>query len=69
MEVEVIHLQNGKEIMVNWESESIKFPCGEEIDFWWEDMRKREIVNLIVKVWNAGYKYAKVEVNDPCLAK
>jgi hypothetical protein len=44
---------------VDWESDTITINEDRKFSFWWEDMRRREVLNLIEAVYMAGYEDGK----------
>lgn len=45
---------------IDYEKDTIKFG-DDEFCYWWEDMRAREVRELVEDAWEAGYAYAKGE--------
>ena len=44
----------------DWENETLDpQDGGDVIYFWWDDMRRREIVELIKKVYERGFRAGK----------
>lgn len=39
---------------VDWENYTIDFGDGDELEFWWEDMRPREIVTKLQEAYRKG---------------
>jgi hypothetical protein len=47
----------------DWEEEDVTQPHGSQIEFcyWWEDMRPREVLELVKRAYEAGYQRGQSE--------